>query len=155
MIMRNHDDPLSLEAVGDFFANLFWRQRDRLDKEKVLDSLNKGVEDIQFHFARAAEAFKCFDSPGEAVRVCPDERLLEEIIEGLLHQPHPGAFLRRAQPYTVQLFSKQVAELEASGGLERIGEGLFPVLIRPELYDDDLGLMTDRAGERSPADLIV
>jgi hypothetical protein len=155
MILRNFDDPLSLEAVRAFFDNLFWRQRERLDQEDVLGSLDRGVRDLQFQFAEAAYKFKCFDSPGEAVLDCPDDDLREEIIEGLLYNPHPGRFARRAQPYTVQLFPDQVEKLVAAGDVERIGEGLLPVLIRPELYDDDLGLLIELSGRRSPAGMIV
>jgi hypothetical protein len=46
-------------------------------------------------------------------------------------------------------------KLQASGEVERVGEGLFPVLTNLSLYDDDLGLMTDRSGELSPEQSIL
>ncbi len=155
MIMRNFEDPLSLEAVGAFFDNLFWRQRDQLDKNKVLDLLGSGISDIQFNYAEAAEAFRCFDSPGEAILVCPDDGLRQEIIAGLQDSSHPGVFARRAQPYTVQLWPNELSELQARGDLERVGKGMFPVLNNLDIYHDELGLMIDQAGRRSPAGLVI
>ncbi len=144
MILRKYKDPLSLEAVHVFFENLFWRQKDSLDKKEVLRSLTAGAKNLQFQFAEAAQNFRCFDSPGEAVFVCPDDRLREEIIQGLKHGPHPGIFARRAQPYTVQVYPNQLRALENSGAIIRVGEGLFPVLNDMSLYDDDLGLLVEQ-----------
>lgn len=155
MIMRNFDDPLSLEAVRAFFENLFWRHRDLLDKENVVPLLAEGAKDLQFQFAEAAEKFRCFDSPGEAVLICREELLREKIIEGLRHSPHPGVFARKAQPYTVQLYPNQLVALYERGAIERVGEGLFPVLTALELYDDDLGLMVDLAKQPDPARFVV
>jgi len=155
MIMRNFDDPLSLEAVRAFFENLFWRHKDLLDKENVVPLLAEGAKDLQFQFAEAAEKFRCFDSPGEAVLVCREEQLREKIIDGLRHSPHPGVFARKAQPYTVQLYPNQLAALYERGAIERVGEGLFPVLTALELYDDDLGLMVNLAKQPDPARFVV
>ena len=153
-ILRNFDDPLSLEAVEQFFQNLFWRVgREELDEKQVLPALTNGVRKLTFQFAEASRNFACFDSPGEAVLVCPDPNLRQELIQGLRHSPHPGAFARRAQPYTVQLYPNELAALERSREVERIGEGLFPVLNNMDLYDDDLGLMVECSGQVSARNL--
>ena len=154
-ILRNYEDPLCLEAVRKYFENLFWQHRDLLDKKKVLPLLNDGVSAVQFKFAEAAREFSCFDSPGEAVLVCPDSKLREEIIQGLRHSEKPGLYLRKAQPYTVQLYSNELKTLEQSGEVEHIGEGFFPVLMNMDLYDDDLGLVVERSGQLSIEDHVL
>lgn len=154
-VLRLFDDPLSLEAVHSYFENLFWRQRDRLDTKDVIGSLAHGFKDLQFQFARAAADFQCFDSPGEAVLVCPEEPAREEIIAGLRHSPTPGKFLRKAQVFTVQLYPQELASLEEGGDVFRLKEVNLPVLENMALYDDDLGLVVERGAEVNPADLIV
>jgi CRISPR-associated endonuclease/helicase Cas3 len=154
-VLRQHNDPLSLQAVSMYFDNLFWQQRHNLDEKKVLNSLSDGLRDIQFGFAEAAANFQCFDSPGEAVLVCPEGRERDEIIKGLRHSPHPGEYLRRAQPYMVQLYPFDLKALIAAGDVVRLEEVNLLVLENMALYDDDLGLVTDASeGEvRDPSGL--
>lgn len=54
--------------------------------------------------------------------------------------------LERAKPYTVSVFSYQIAQLEKQGALDRIGRGSIPVL-QPDYfgeipYSDEIGLYT-------------
>ena len=90
MILRNHSDPLSLQAVKAFFNNLFWQNKNSLDKYNVVKLLSEGAGSLQFQFAEAAKAFKCFDSPGKPVFVCPDEKERKLIQEGSPLQPKSG-----------------------------------------------------------------
>lgn len=146
-ILRNFNDILSLEAVDKFFENLFWQQKHLLDDRDILARLERAPGKLRFPFAEVAKEFRCFDSPGEAVMVCPDNKKREKIIAGLRYSHQPGRFLRQAQPYTVQLYPQELAMLEKSGEVERIGPGLFTVLVNQDLYDDDLGLVIDRSGQ--------
>lgn len=154
-VLRLFDDPLSIEAVQSYFENLFWRQRDRLDTRDVIGSLAHGFKDVQFQFAKAAAEFQCFDSPGEAVFVCPEGPGREEIIAGLRHSPNPSKFLRKAQVFTVQLYPHELASLEEGGDVVRLKELNLPVLENMAIYDEDVGLVAERGAEANPADLIV
>ncbi len=153
--LRRFPDPLEPAAVRHFFGLLFWQERDQLDQKHILDKLQAGAARAWFPFAEVAREFAVFASPGEAVLVCPDPALREEIVAGLRHAPHPGKYLRLAQPYTVQLYPHEVAGLEKSGDLVRLGEGLLAVLVNQHLYDQELGLLVERAGEVPPAALLV
>ncbi len=102
--LRRFPDPLEPAAVRHFFGLLFWQERDQLDQKHILDKLQAGAARAWFPFAEVAREFAVFASPGEAVLVCPDPALREEIVAGLRHAPHPGKYLRLAQPYTVQLY---------------------------------------------------
>ncbi|KMY68404.1 hypothetical protein AAU61_01590 [Desulfocarbo indianensis] len=146
-VLRRFPDPLSLEAVRQYFEHLFWQEKDKLDGKGIMTLLEAGVSKLHLPFATVAGLFSYFDSPGEAVLVCPEIEKREAIIAGLRYSPHPGRFARQAQPYTVQLYPHELRGLVQSHDVELIGEGLFPVLVNQELYDDDLGLLVERAGE--------
>ncbi len=149
-VLRNCEDALSLEAVARFFANLFWRQEGLLDSKKIVTLMDEGWTKGNIPFAEVARNFGLFDNPGEAVLVCPDMTLREKIIAGLTYGSTPGLYLRQAQPYTVQLYPHELDLLEKAGDLIRVGEGMFPVLTNLSLYDDDLGLVSDRSGWLDP-----
>jgi CRISPR-associated endonuclease/helicase Cas3 len=154
-VLRGFEDPLCLEAVEKYFNNLFWRDgREKLDRERVLPALTKGAAELNFQFAEAARRFRCFDSPGEAVLVFPDEARRTEFIQGL-QGPRAREWARRAQPFAVQLYPHELARLEQSGEVARLGEGLVPVLINLDLYDEDLGLRVEDSGQVNPDRLVV
>ena len=154
-ILRSHDDPLSLDAVRAYFENLFWQQKHLLDEKGLMKLMEEGVSELNFPFATISQLFSYFDSPGEAVFVCPDNEKREAIIQGLRHSSTPGRFARLAQPYTVQLYPEELQKLEQSREVERIGEGLFPVLLNLDLYDDDLGLVLDLSGQAQTESLYI
>ena len=142
-------DPLCLEAVRTFFELLFWKDKDKLDIAGITgkELYGKGITPS---FATIAERFRYFDSPGQAVFVCQDEKKRSEIIQGLINSPFPAKFARMAQPYTVQLYEPELNALLAGGAVELVGEVGLPVLMDTELYKDDLGLVVDRVAVFNP-----
>ncbi|WP_449246500.1 CRISPR-associated helicase Cas3' [Desulfarculus baarsii] len=133
------DDLLSLANIGDYFAGLYHRHKDRLDVGDILAELAPGAKNADFPFATVADLFKYFDSPGQPLLVC-DENLRQRIVDGLRHAPNPGLFLRLAQPWLVQLYDNDIRRLERKGVVSRVEEGGLAVLEELALYRDDVGL---------------
>ncbi|MCB2188432.1 MAG: CRISPR-associated helicase Cas3' [Deltaproteobacteria bacterium] len=154
-VLPHFPDPLGLEAVHEFFELLFWREKDLLDRANLVETCQQAGRKLTFPFATMARDFSYFDSPGEAVLVCLDPALREEIIQGLRYASSPGKYLRQAQPHVVQLYPHELAALEARGVVERLGEGLFPVLMNLDAYDRELGLVVGRTEEMATHSLVL
>ncbi|KIX11182.1 CRISPR-associated helicase/endonuclease Cas3 [Dethiosulfatarculus sandiegensis] len=155
-VLRNFEDPLSLEAVETFFGLLFWRegQSGLLDSKNIIKHLEQGAGDLNFPFRQVAQDFKYIDSPGQAVFVCPEEEKRDQIVTGLCYSKKPGLYARMAQPYTVQVYPWQMLSLEQMGVIRRVGDLQFPVLENQTAYDDDLGLLLDQPDRIDPNDLL-
>jgi len=138
MVMRHHDDPLSLEAVEEYFKTLYWRQGENLDEEHILDLLKEGAAKGDFPFRTIAESFRIIKDTMQPI-IIPYNGKSERIIQGLRYAEKCGGLLRQAQRYTVQVFPNVLSSLVAAGSVELV-QKKYAVLINKDLYRDDLGL---------------
>lgn len=155
-VMTRHRDPLSPEAVEEYFRLLYWRAGDRLDSRKIMRELEEGAGDLMFAFRSVSEKFRFIPEDGETVLIPWNEKAAG-IIAGLRHSDFPGRLLRRAQRFTVRIPWRWLHELESTGAVERL-QGLFPVLTVDgfhEYYSDDVGLHLQSADDLPPESLIV
>ncbi|MEN6441445.1 MAG: CRISPR-associated helicase Cas3' [Syntrophobacter sp.] len=140
--MRKHpDDPLCLDAVEDFFRNLYWRAGEQLDSEHILDDLQEGLRDCYFPFETVARKFRIIKKEGETLIVPFDEKA-RKAIDRLRYAEFPGKILRDLQRYTVQVYPHELTALETSGAIELI-QGIYPVLNsfgHDRRYREDVGL---------------
>lgn len=145
-IMRKYpDDPLSLEAVEDFFRLLYWRAGDRLDTERILNELEEGLRDCFFPFQRVAERFRIIKDEGETVLI-PFNDIARNVIADLQHAKFPGTLLRKGQRYGVQVHRWEMSALEAAGAVERV-QGNYPALTQQGyelVYKSDVGLIVPK-----------
>jgi CRISPR-associated endonuclease/helicase Cas3 len=144
-IMRKYpDDPLCLDAVEDYFRMLFWRAGGQLDSKGILSNLAENLDQCVFPFEEISRNFRMIEEEGEPVLIPYDEHG-RSIIAALRGAHFPRKLLRKGQRYTVQIFRREVAGLEASGGIERV-QGVYAVLTEYGLrsfYSDDVGLRED------------
>ncbi len=125
--MRKHpDDPLCLDAVEDFFRDLYWRAGDRLDSEHILDDLQEGLKDCYFPFESVGRKFRIIKEEGETIIVPFDDKA-RKAIDRLRYAEFPGKILRDLQRYTVQVYPRSLVDLESVGAIERV-QGTYPVL---------------------------
>ncbi|MBW2054025.1 MAG: hypothetical protein JRI85_17625 [Deltaproteobacteria bacterium] len=140
MVMRHHDDPLSLEAVEEYFKNLYWIKGDQLDVHQILNLLSQGTLKGDFPFREIDKKFKIIENEMEPIIIpFKKDKEAEEIIRGLRYSENTGLFARKAQRFTVQVYSNVVNSLEHAGSIERI-QNQYLVLTNEDLYRDDLGL---------------
>lgn len=136
------DDPLCLDAVEDFFRNLYWRAGERLDSEHILDDLQEGLKDCFFPFETVAGKFRIIKEEGDTVLIPFDDKA-RKAIESLRFVEFPGKILRDLQRYTVQVRPGELAALEAQGMIERM-QGIYPALTQygcMESYKMETGLL--------------
>ncbi len=154
-IRQYPDDPLSLEAVEDYFRLLYWRAGERLDEKQILEDLVEGLNDCYFPFRTVSEKFRLIEETGESVIIPFDDRS-RGLIRDLRFAEFPGKVLRQLQRYTVQVPRWGIAALEASGALERI-QDIYPALSEygyDRFYGSGMGLSIPKEGEMSAESLV-
>lgn len=138
MVMRHHDDILSLEAVNEYFQTLYWMKGDKLDEYGILDDLGEGAKSGDFPFRVVDGKFKLIKDGAESI-IIPWNQQAETIISGLRYSEFPASFARKAQRFTVQIYPKILSRLESAGSVERLHDQ-YCVLTNMDIYRDDLGL---------------
>lgn len=162
VLRKDHEDVLGLEAIEEFYKQLYWRHGfEALDRARLPDgetlaivpALREGVRKLNFPFKTVGQAFSMIDDVMAPVIVPFDSRA-EEALSDLRRAPVPPADVQRTlQQYTVPVPVNRRAALLAAGVVGMIRQDdygdRFVVLSqtrtgeRPELYDDKLGLRLD------------
>jgi len=151
-VMRHHDDPLSLEAVEEYFRTLYWMEGELLDEHHILDDLNEGRQRGDFPFRVVDKKFKIIEDGAESIIIPWDEEA-EKIISGLRYSEYPASFARKAQRFTVQVYPKVLSYLECAGSVERLHDQ-YCLLTNMDIYRDDLGLCPEDPTFHRPESLI-
>ncbi len=173
--LRTHGaDPLGLDAVRAYFADLYWTKSlggdwrkgtCRLDEARVGDGKNppRGILaalweagcSLDFPFADIADAFRIIEDAQLPVIIPygPKAHDIAALLETLRHAPHPGRIARALQPYLVQVPRAARAHLLDARAArpvcpEKFGDQ-FVVLENLDLYDAESGLDWDDPHHRS------
>jgi len=139
-VMRNHNDLLSIEAVKEYFLNLYWRNEDKLDKPNILVRLSEAVAKLDFPFREVAAEFKLIDNAMESI-IIPYNDEARDIIKQLRYAKFTRNLARKAQRFCVQVYPQILAKLEGVS-VERIQDD-YLVLTNSDLYRSDVGLTYD------------
>jgi CRISPR-associated endonuclease/helicase Cas3 len=153
--LAKHADPLGLDAVRDFFGELYWQKSEAaLDAAKVggspgiLAAISERAADLSFPFASIAQAFRLIDEIMESVivpwRADEADREAEELLARIAAQPKPSARdLRRLQQYAVPIPKDKWNDWLERGVLATVHPALGAAMLRfPDLahYRPDTGV---------------
>ncbi|MDY0042340.1 MAG: hypothetical protein RBS57_18680, partial [Desulforhabdus sp.] len=154
-IMRMHEDPLSLDAVTEYFRLLYWRAGERLDAQGILSDIGEAVGDLFFPFKTVAEKFRLIRDEGQTVLI-PWDQQARDLLKSLRYAEFPGRLLRQLQRYTVQVPSQALTHLENAGAIEWL-QKIYPALTEEgyaRCYRDDVGLAYDEERDFTPESLV-
>ncbi|MCX7847151.1 MAG: CRISPR-associated endonuclease Cas3'', partial [bacterium] len=152
VLRHHHSDPLSLDAVHDFFRALFWDEGDLLDKHAILQKLEEGRQG-NIPFRDVADIFKLIDDHLKPVVIPYDERA-KTLIAAARDATSLRPFARHLQRYTVQIYPHEWEALRANGKLDFI-QDVFPVLTSADFYNPRLGLLVPESLNPSPESLVT
>lgn len=154
VLLKHQADPLSLDAVRDYFRQVFWNSAHAMDAGKVEGQAFGIIEAI----AGAGNQGMPYDSIARAFRMIPGAALPVVMLGGDWGLPEtglhelefiasPGAIARRLQRYQVQVPDRSRRKMLAAGVLTPLrpaefGEQ-FLLLNQPALYDAQTGLRWD------------
>lgn len=164
-IFRKHDDPMDLQAIREYFQELYWLRNDEeLDSERILPKLERQRASLDFPFEEIANDFRLIESPMVPIIVPwagygQGDALASSLIERLQWIERPGWVARKLQPFVVQIPQKARAELLNVGAVEAIREAefghQFVVLRNMEIYSSGIGLSWGDPLFRTVESLIV
>ncbi|MGH6942823.1 MAG: CRISPR-associated helicase Cas3' [Geminicoccaceae bacterium] len=149
-IFRRHPDPLALDAIEDFFREVYWSEtagaQDGLDKKEILTRLDERKGDLLFPFEAIARDFRLIEDGMLPILIAFDDEA-RRLLKDLETTERVGEVARGLQPYVVQVPPGQFACLCAAGVVqpvarERFGEQ-FWALVNESLYRPDIGLTWD------------
>lgn len=158
VLLRHPADPLSLDAVRDYFRQVYWNGAHAMDAGKVEGK----VFEILSAIAAAGSQGMPYDSIARAFQMIPegaqpvvmlggDWGLPEDERDELEFIASAGAIARRLQSYQVQVPDRSRRKMLAAGVLTPLrpaefGEQ-FLLLNQPALYDPQTGLRWDDYGD--------
>ncbi len=136
MVLRHTDDPLGLEAVESYFRRLYDIEGDGLDKERIMEAVGEEWKQLSFPFAEIADRFRVIDADTVPI-VIPWDDEAEDLIDKVAYWPSYGLF-RKLQPYVVQVYPNQFAQLERCGKVRTLGgdKGAIHVLTDESCYTE-------------------
>jgi CRISPR-associated endonuclease/helicase Cas3 len=146
-IFRRHLDPLALDAIEDFFREVYWSEsagaEDGLDKKQILGRFEERKSDFLFPFEAVARDFKLIED-GMLPILIPLDDEARQLLKDLETTERVGEVARCLQPYLVQVPPGQFARLCAAGVVQPVAPQRFAeqfwVLVNPSLYRPDVGL---------------
>ena len=146
VLRQDAGDPLSPEAIGRYFALLYWQKGgDALDKPDLLGLLRESRID-SLPMETLATKFRMIDSVQMPVIVPYDDEA-KGFVRDLKHAEGSVGLARKLQPYLVQLPRQGFDALYQAGAVipvERQKWGdQFMVLAHEGLYDPRFGLSWD------------
>lgn len=145
----NHEDLLSLEAIADYFGEVYWQAGAKLDAGRILDDFTINPEGTDFAFRLVAEKFRMIESGMEPV-IIPFDATAREAVKELQFEAIPSGFLaRKLQSYVVQVPPEARRLLIDNGHAAFVRTDLrgdqFAVLQNVSLYRAEVGLMWEDA----------
>jgi CRISPR-associated endonuclease/helicase Cas3 len=93
---RFPDDFMTLEAIEEYFRDLYWLQNERLDSENILGRLAADLKNGNFPFREVAEVFQIIQDGMQPV-VIPWNKRARKLIAELPYVKSPGSILRKLQ----------------------------------------------------------
>lgn len=144
-VMRRFDDVLSMESVRGYFRELYWRNEDALDKNKILERFGEGAGTCDFQFRTIGEEFRWIEN-GMLTIVIPYNDEAKKLIRAL-KVSDSKEIARKLQRFSVQVYPDIIAKL-GRAALEPVNDRYY-ILINEDLYKRDIGLDWDNPYFRS------
>lgn len=139
MVLEKFQDPLSLEAIAEYFHLLYDIEKDRLDIKGIMENFEEGAKELAFSFEKTARDYKLIDETESLI--IPYNEDACEVIDTLKYSEYPNSLVRKLQPYTISIHQFQLKKLMEEGAVNTIN-GRFHVLACKEgFYDENTGLV--------------
>lgn len=139
-VRRRFPDLAAPEAIHAYFeaVHALGEQGAALDSKRIVDAFEKGREGCQLPFAQVARDCKLIETETRCVLI-PLEEEAANVAAALRRGEISRGLMRRAGPYTVNIYPQHFAALVAAGDVEPVAEDLG-ILQNDRLYRADTGL---------------
>lgn len=157
-IMRRYEDPLSLEALEEYFGSVYATAGDELDSKRIMDLHKQSVvhNDLRIPFKTIADSYRVIedemvsivipyiytDSPeGQSEFMMKKQRLIDSLIQQIKDSDFVNNLENQLQQFTVQIYRTEYTKLEQIGAVWSIGR--FIILKNSEYYDHRKGILIE------------
>lgn len=165
MLRLHAADPLSLEAIEDYFRHVYWSQSagqsDGLDKHGIIDRLQERARDQLFPFEDIARDFRLITDAMRPILIPYDRDGAKgaQLIAELAAAENVGPIARKLQRYVVQVPRTAFAALAGAGSIQAVNPHRFGDqfwrLENASLYHDEFGLDWNEPTFRKAEDLVL
>lgn len=141
IVLRNHEDPISLEAIDFYFKQLYDIEGEKaLDKKGVLDCFEERYKELEFDFQTASEKFRIIEDNTYSI-VIPYDENADKLINEAKYSRYLRGIARKLQPYTVSVYENEYKALLRNGQLKTINECFLVLDNLENNYDKNTGLI--------------
>src|SRR5690606_33580168 len=128
-VFRRHAaNPLSLDAIRDYFREVYWLKDKQLDAHQLLKQVEDGGRE-GLPYEQIARHFRMIESNMTPIIVPyhregkPNE--VAALLKQLTYAEYAGAVSRKLQPYLVQVPEQGLKALRAVGAVQPVNEARF------------------------------
>ena len=137
-------DPGDMETMARYFRSLRSLTGDAIDKQRVIQAFEQGIEGCDFPFRTVAERFKLIDQDTYTIYV-PADKNGEELVRRLEDGECSRGLYRQLGRYAVSVYEPHFKALYAAGAIRTAKDihaldGRSAVLDNMKLYSETLGL---------------
>ncbi|MDD4077633.1 MAG: CRISPR-associated helicase Cas3' [Bacilli bacterium] len=144
VIRKYQADSLSLEAISEYFHNLFNNEDDNLDKKRLINNFEEGHSFLGYKFETTSMDYKIIEA-GESL-IIPFDDAAKEIVKALEYTELSSSYLRKLQPYTISIYKQQLMSLLYRGYVRLVADRFYVLAVTDEYesyYDSQTGLIID------------
>lgn len=153
IVLRKHDDPLSMEAINNYFSILYDLEAQGLDEKDIMRRFEEDAKKLAFPFREIAKDFKLIDTDMIPI-IIPCDNKCRELVNKAPYMNFPGNLGRLFQTYIVQVYPYEFNELKKLGVIRNVAE-YYHVLAQESYYSDETGLAVSKDMSKTDDILII
>lgn len=134
-------DISSLEAIHQYFGELYRHRGESLDKKQIVSMFEAGYRSCSFPFKTAADLFRLIEQKTMTILVDLEPEA-QDCVRRLRQGECSRQLMRDAGMYCVNIFEKQFTALMGAGKLEQLTEDFY-LLRNNREYDREMGLVIE------------
>lgn len=145
-LCKHISDPLSVDAMRDYFRQIYSANKRKLDKKDIIRRFEERALTFNFPLESVARDMKIIEDAGRSI-VIPWDSEAEELMDDIRAGRGNWTTTRRLQRYTVNVWNKAVDAMLGDGSLEDVdGTGAVLALKKSAMgkwYGEGTGVAID------------
>lgn len=139
-ILSRFEDPISLDAIEEYFKQLFSRDSTVLDKKEIFEEYNRNL--LHYNFKELSEKLSLIDSPTHPI-IIQNKIEAQKWVKELQFAQYPLSIVRKLQKYMVNVYSYELNKLINDKSVVLVQDGLYVLDDDDSLYSDTEGLIIE------------
>ena len=141
IIFRRFKDPLSLEAIDEYFKNLYsFSDKNFSDSKEIINDFEEGKKLLEFNFKTVSGKFKLIEDKSYSI-VIPFNDKADKLINEAKFSNYPHSVARKLQQFTVPAYGNEYKNLCENAAIEIINGSFIVLTDLKRNYDKHTGLI--------------